>query len=127
MKTFDDHMRPFASAARRLVEDDWVFPPDGRYSKTIFMCVKGSDTREEQAAVEVASERGLSLVVLQFGTGSAKQGPCCCTVVGRTADGSAVLAKDCALFLGDWNDPMTIVTRGPGAEGHLVGVRGSLE
>ncbi|HEX4694464.1 hypothetical protein [Sphingomonas sp.] len=127
MMTFNDHLRQFASAARRLVQDDWVDAEAGRYSQTVYMCVKASDSLEEQAAVAVASEQGLSLLVLQFGTGSAAKGPRCCTVVGRAADGSAVVARDCALFLGDWNDPMTIVTRGPDADGHFVSVEGQLE
>lgn len=127
MITFNDHLRRFANAARLLLEDDWVDADAGRFSTTVYMSVSGSDSLEERAAVAVASEQGLSLVVMQFGTGSAAKGPRCCTVVGRAADGSAVVAQDCAFFLGDNRGEFVAVTRGPDADGHFVGVQGRLE
>ncbi len=63
---------------------------------------------------------------MQFGTGSAAKGPRCCTVLGRAADGSAVVARDCAFFLDD-DGEFVAVTRGPDADGHFVGVQGRLE
>ncbi len=55
MMTFNDHLRRFTNAARRLLEDDWVDADAGRFSTTVYIGVRGGDSLEERPSKSLRS------------------------------------------------------------------------
>jgi hypothetical protein len=105
----------FATAAREMVEGDLAHGAAGRFSKTIFIASDGRQPFIEDAAIRAAGTAGLAIVVVQFGTGSKARGPRAYTVAGMI-DGTQVVERDCALWIGD-EGRAVLVPRGKDADG----------